>query len=63
MWMQSITTYTEFKQAVVEPDFRDFMSDQSNLRKGVALSGLAFPPRRLGVCGAQADYRLQVQIC
>jgi hypothetical protein len=26
--MQGITTSTEFKQAVVEPDFRDFMSDQ-----------------------------------
>ena len=42
MWMQSITTYTEFKQAVVEPDFRDFMSDQSNLRKAWHSAGSLF---------------------
>ena len=40
--MQSITTYTEFKQAVVEPDFRDFMSDQSNLRKAWHSAGSLF---------------------
>ena len=40
--MQSITTYGEFKQAVVEPDFRDFMSDQSNLRKAWHLAGSLF---------------------
>jgi hypothetical protein len=40
--MQGITTYTEFKQAVVEPDFRDFMSDQGNLRKAWHSAGSLF---------------------
>jgi hypothetical protein len=37
-----IDTYQEFKSAVVEPDFREFMSDRANLRKAWRCAGSLF---------------------
>jgi hypothetical protein len=40
--LDRIDTYGEFKRAVVEPDFREFMADRGNLRKAWHCAGSLF---------------------